>query len=208
MTKRILVLGLPGSGKTTFSQELVKRLMLKYTIAWYNADTVRREYNDWDFSPEGRLRHVKRLRDMADSAETDFVICDFVCPTDEYREIFDADVTIWMNTIESGRFEDTNKAFVPPTKFDYCVTSWENNSSTVDEIVKDISFTTTDSHLRSIVKALSWRALGTLDTIVISLIITGQIQTAIAIGGLEVITKVAWFWLHERLWQKIKWGAK
>jgi adenylylsulfate kinase len=208
MTKRILVLGLPGSGKTTFSQELVKRLMLKHTIAWYNADAVRKEHDDWDFSPEGRMRQVKRMRDMADSAGTDFAICDFVCPTDEYRAVFDADITIWMNTIEEGRFADTNKAFVPPTKFDYAVTKWAYNDIVLTAVIKDHSFSKKESHLRSIVKALSWRVCGTLDTIVISFFITGQIHTAIAIGGLEVITKIAWYWLHERLWQKIKWGTK
>ena len=208
MTTRILIMGLPGSGKTTFSQELVKALMLKHTIAWFNADAVRKEFNDWDFTPEGRLRQVNRMRDMADKSGTDFAICDFVCPTDEYREAFNADIVIWMNTIDAGRFDDTNKVFVPPAEYDYCITKWESNSSFVDTIVNDISFKKTDSHLRSIVKAMSWRICGTLDTVVISLLITGQIHTALAIGGVEVATKIIWFWLHERLWTKIKWGTK
>ena len=66
MTKKILVMGLPGSGKTTFSQNLVKRLMLSNTVKWFNADAVRKEHDDWDFSDAGRLRQVLRMTHMAD----------------------------------------------------------------------------------------------------------------------------------------------
>ena len=91
MTIRILVMGLPGSGKTTFSQELVKRLMLKHTVKWFNADAVRKEHNDWDFSLEGRIRQSKRMRELADAKPDSFVVCDFVAPLLEMRDIFDAD---------------------------------------------------------------------------------------------------------------------
>jgi Ni2+-binding GTPase involved in maturation of urease and hydrogenase len=66
MTKKILIMGLPGSGKTTFAQELVKRLMLTNTVKWFNADAVRKENNDWDFSDAGRLRQVTCMATMAD----------------------------------------------------------------------------------------------------------------------------------------------
>ena len=76
-------MGLPGAGKTTFTQELVKRLMLKHTVKWFNADAVRKEFDDWDFTPEGRMRQVYRMRNMADESKADFAVCDFVCPTEE-----------------------------------------------------------------------------------------------------------------------------
>ena len=127
MTKRILVMGLPGSGKTTFSQELVKRLMLKHTVKWFNADAVRKEFDDWYFSPEGRLRQVRRMREMADASGADYAICDFVCPTEEYRQEFSADIVIWLDTIDSGRFADTNKIFEQPTRYNYRIENWKDN---------------------------------------------------------------------------------
>ena len=106
---KILVMGLPGSGKTYLTERLVPIL----GAAWYNADKLRGMANDWDFSHEGRSRQSKRMRAFADFEKSHgrFVICDFVCPTKETRRLFDADVTIWMDTIKEGRFEDTNKIF-------------------------------------------------------------------------------------------------
>ena len=121
---KILVMGLPGAGKTTFAAELVKRLNIDYTVSWYNADAVREAYNDWDFSPAGRRRQVERMRELSNAAESDFVICDFVCPTDELRDIYAADIVIWMDTIQAGRFDDTNRVFVPPAHYTYRVTDW------------------------------------------------------------------------------------
>lgn len=202
MTKRILVMGLPGSGKTTFSQDLVKRLMLKHTVKWFNADAVRKEFDDWDFTPEGRLRQVKRMREMADNSGADYAICDFVCPTEEYRKVFDADYVVWMNTIEAGRFADTNKMFEPPSEYNFVIQDWAENEKVLDSIVsQDLP---KDSHVRSIVKAISWRTLGTLDTFLLSWIITGQVHLAAAIGGLEVFTKMFLYYAHERVWTKIK----
>ena len=59
--KVVLIMGLPGSGKTTLAKELVPLLNAK----WLNADKVRTEYNDWDFSAEGRVRQANRMRDLA-----------------------------------------------------------------------------------------------------------------------------------------------
>ena len=109
---KILIMGLPGSGKTYLAERLQKYL----NSAWYNADKVREMANDWDFSEAARLRQAYRMKSIADF-EKSFnrtVICDFVCPLQETREIFDADYTIWMNTIQSGRFQDTNKMFEIP----------------------------------------------------------------------------------------------
>jgi uncharacterized membrane protein len=61
---------------------------------------------------------------------------------------------------------------------------------------------------RSIAKSVSWRTIGTIDTIVISLIVTGKPDVAIAIGGVEVFTKMGLYFLHERVWNKIKFGKQ
>ena len=206
MTKKILVMGLPGSGKTTLSQELVKKLMIKHTVSWFNADTVREQFNDWDFSPEGRERQVVRMSKLADESAADFAICDFVCPTDELRAVFKADIVIWMDTIEAGRFEDTNRVFVKPTDATYHVTDWSDKW--VKSIAADLTQAPSDSNLRSIAKAVSWRTLGTIDTFVLSWIITGQVHLALAIGGVEVFTKMFLYWIHERAWNRILWGRR
>jgi hypothetical protein len=139
--KRILVMGLPGSGKTYFSERLKKYLedfsnirhmswerMSQYEmepkhwsakVDWFNADDVRKRYNDWDFSKEGRIRQSLRMFDFAIRSTGDFVICDFVAPLPEMRNNFKADWVIWIDTIDQGRFEDTNKAFIPPTVYDF-----------------------------------------------------------------------------------------
>ncbi len=116
-------MGLPGSGKTTLASELVPLLKAK----WLNADEVRKEANDWDFSPEGRTRQAKRMWDKAQEfkKQGNNVVADFVCPTPAARELFPADYVIWMDTIKEGRFEDTNKMFIKPEKFDYHVTTMD-----------------------------------------------------------------------------------
>ena len=118
---KILIMGLPGSGKTTLASELVPLLKAK----WLNNDKVRKEFNDWDFSEEGRTRAAKRMADLAEKhkKEGNYVVCDFICPTPEARKLFNADFIIWVDTIKKGRFDDTNAMFVKPDKFDFHVTS-------------------------------------------------------------------------------------
>jgi hypothetical protein len=120
--KKILIMGLPGSGKTFLATALKNFLGETKTIEWFNADDVRKKYNDWDFSHEGRIRQSLRMAELAEKSTADFVICDFVAPLVEMRNNFKADWTIWVDTIEKGRFEDTNKAFVPPEVYDFRVT--------------------------------------------------------------------------------------
>ena len=125
MTKRILIMGLPGAGKTTIANELSKKFnTLSMNTLFFNADYVRERFDDWDFSIEGRIRQAKRMRELADTADSNprFVIADFVCPLPEMREIYNADYTIWIDTIQAGRFEDTNQMFVPPEKYNIRVT--------------------------------------------------------------------------------------
>ena len=114
---KILIMGLPDSGKTTLARELVHLLKAK----WLNADEIRKEYNDWDFSEEGRKRQAKRMLDLSNKflEEGNIVIADFVCPTPKTRELFDADFLIWMDTIKKSKFEDTNIMFIPPKNFDF-----------------------------------------------------------------------------------------
>ncbi len=135
---KILVMGLPGSGKTY----LAERMQPILKAAWYNADKVREMANDWDFSPEGRIRQSLRMKNLADYEKSQgrIVICDFVCPTVETKKNFDPDVTIWMNTIKSGRYEDTNKMFEEPSNVDFKVTEMNNtNHETISkEILKNV----------------------------------------------------------------------
>jgi adenylylsulfate kinase len=120
---KILIMGLPGSGKTTLAEEL-KRILIEdgKSVLWLNADAIRKLHDDWDFSHEGRMRQAIRMVSYADVSDDDYVIADFVCPLPEMREIYKADFTIWVDTIDSGRFEDTNKAFQKPDSFDVRVT--------------------------------------------------------------------------------------
>ena len=119
--KIILIMGLPGAGKTTLANELDKLIKSKRL----NADEVRKIANDWDFSEEGRKRQSKRMADAAIKLKNDGnnVIADFICPTPEARNLFPADYIVWVDTIKKGRFEDTNQMFVKPEKYDCHVTT-------------------------------------------------------------------------------------
>lgn len=138
MTQRILIMGLPGSGKTTLAGALKQYLEANGTVSmsraemlpmssdgaqvtWFNADDVRRKYNDWDFSQEGRIRQSIRMFQFSMEAVGEYVICDFVAPLVEMRNNFKADWTIWMDTIREGRYADTNAAFVEPDVYDFRV---------------------------------------------------------------------------------------
>ena len=112
-------MGLPGAGKTYISRYLVELFKAAgKTVTWLNADEVRKATDDWDFSTEGRIRQSVRMRSLADLSKDDIVLCDFVAPFAVMRENFDADFSVWVDTIKAGRFEDTNKAFVIPTNYD------------------------------------------------------------------------------------------
>jgi uncharacterized membrane protein len=69
-----------------------------------------------------------------------------------------------------------------------------------------VRFRGAETHARSILKAISWRTLGTLDTFAISWFLTGKLELAGLIASFEFITKIAWYYLHERVWSIITWG--
>ena len=129
-------MGLPGAGKTTLAAELAPKLNAKRL----NADEVRKEANDWDFSEEGRKRQAKRMADVALKLKNqgNYVVADFICPTPEARSLFPADFVIWVDTIKEGRFDDTNQMFVKPEKYDFHVTT-QDAKFWADKIIKEIS---------------------------------------------------------------------
>ena len=114
-------MGLPGSGKTTLASELAPLINAKRI----NADEVRKNANDWDFSEEGRTRQAKRMADFAQKIKEqgNHVVADFICPTPKARSLFPADYVVWVDTIKKGRFDDTNQMFVKPEKYDCHVTT-------------------------------------------------------------------------------------
>ena len=119
---KILIFGLPGSGKSTLAEPFAQLI----GGIWLNADAVRTEYDDWDFSPEGRMRQAMRMKFLADGVVKagKIAVADFVCPTENARKEFNADFTVWMDTIEKGRYEDTNKIFEKPNHCNYHVSEW------------------------------------------------------------------------------------
>ena len=128
-------MGLPGSGKTTLASELAPLINAKRI----NADEVRKNANDWDFSEEGRTRQAKRMADLAQKIKEqgNHVVADFICPTPKARSLFPADYVVWVDTIKEGRFDDTNKMFVKPDKFDFHVTS-QDAKTWAPKIFKDL----------------------------------------------------------------------
>jgi adenylylsulfate kinase len=135
MIKKILIFGLPGSGKSTLAEPFADLI----GGVWLNADAVRKEYDDWDFSPEGRMRQAQRMRFLADGVVMagKIAVADFVCPTEAARAEFAPDFTVWLDTVSADRFNDTNKMFEMPKQCDYHVYKWFND--THEQLAKVVS---------------------------------------------------------------------
>lgn len=141
-------MGLPGSGKTTFAMKLVDLLTVNgEEVEHFNADVVRKTFNDWDFSPEGRMRQATRMRSMAEQAikRGRHAVCDFVCPTPEAQNLFEYDNIIFMDTIKEGRFEDTNKIFTRPRNITHWIDTWEESNDIVIEVVYQLKMDSWDN---------------------------------------------------------------
>jgi adenylylsulfate kinase len=129
-------MGLPGSGKTTLARRLESSLKCEgRSVTWLNADKIRSLYQDWDFSYEGRIRQAKRLTSLANVSDDDYVIVDFIAPLQESRDIFNANFTIWMDTLIMSKYEDTDNIFEAPVKYNLRI---QNHDYSVQSIINSI----------------------------------------------------------------------
>ncbi len=132
---KILVMGLPGAGKTYMANILSKKLKAN----WVNADQVRKANNDWDFSIEGRRRQANRMLKLCEESikNGQDVVADFICPLEKTRQTFNADFIIWMDTIKKGRFDDTNQIFEEPKNYNFRIKEFDAEKKS-DEIIRKI----------------------------------------------------------------------
>jgi len=128
---KILIMGLSGSGKTTLAEQIYNR---RFSI-WLNADRIRKSYNDWDFSYEGRIKQAYRIWQLSEVCDEEFIIIDMIAPLEEMRDIIDADYTIWMNTVQSSQYMDTDAIFEPAIAADLILTNFEYD---INDIVRKL----------------------------------------------------------------------
>ena len=131
-------MGLPGSGKTTLANKLQQDLIqLGKSVDYFNADQIRQQYNDWDFTIEGRIRQGDRMKDLAVKSKSDFVICDFIAPLPETQNLFLNDIIIWMATVDKSQYENTDSIFTPP-KYSLKIVDKLDLNSISDFIINDM----------------------------------------------------------------------
>lgn len=129
---RILITGKNGAGKTYLATELMKYL----DAAHFNADEVRKMFNDWDFSEEGRLRQAKRMKSLAVFASEvkPYVLLDFICPTNQLRWSVNADFVIWMSDDGYNKYADTAKMWEDPDVYNLKLTKEYEAQDVVQQI--------------------------------------------------------------------------
>lgn len=136
---KILIMGLSGAGKSELAKELHSLFQDgERSSMRINGDEVREANNDWDFSREGRIRQAKRMAKLAKKSNTDYVIADFIAPTKEIRDIFNPDMLIWLDTVRSSKYTNTDVLFEPPLEYNYIITE-KNASKWAQIIYKDIN---------------------------------------------------------------------
>jgi hypothetical protein len=132
----IQIIGLPGAGKTVLAAALADRI----NAIHFNADEVRADLNsDLGFSPEARVEQARRMGALArlTSKQGYITVVDFICPTEETRTAFGKpDILIWVNRIEAGRFEDTNKLWENPANADLVILDGITVEQEVDDVIR------------------------------------------------------------------------
>jgi adenylylsulfate kinase len=139
---KILIMGLSGSGKSELAKEL-HSLFQEHNIlsVRINGDEVRESYKDWDFSPEGRLRQAERMARLAKKSNAQFVIADFIAPTKQTRDIFNPDMLIWLDTIKSSKYTNTDVVFQNPKNYQFKINKKNSKKwakTIFDKINKDL----------------------------------------------------------------------
>ena len=136
---KILIMGLSGSGKSELAKELHSLFQNdERSSIRINGDEIREAHKDWDFSPEGRIRQAERMARLAKKSNTDYVIADFIAPTKQTRDIFNPDMLIWLDTVRSSKYTNTDVLFEPPLEYNHRITE-KNASKWAQIIYKDIN---------------------------------------------------------------------
>ena len=131
---KILIMGLPGAGKTTLAEQLQRKLK----CVWFNADEVRHHVNrDLAFSIEDRVEQATRMGRLCDIVlrADRYVIADFICPTEETRRVFKPTFIIWVDTVKDSIYDDTNSLFERPDYVHLTIDSWDYD---INDVVKFI----------------------------------------------------------------------